>query len=88
MPVTVSVKLPATVALHEMVAVPEPVTAVGLNGPQVRPDGRVSLKVTVPLKWFRGVTVTVEVADWPTSDAAGEVALMVKSWNMKVEVVE
>jgi hypothetical protein len=64
--------------------VPEPVTLLGVMGPQVSPDGIVSAKVTVPVKWFRAVTVMVEVTDWPTSTALGEVALVEKSWNMNV----
>jgi hypothetical protein len=80
--------LPATVALQDTVAAPDPATLAGLNAPQVRPLGGVSLKVTVALKWFNRVTVTDDVADWVTSTAAGEVALIVKSWNMKVAVAE
>jgi hypothetical protein len=48
----------------------------------------VSLNVTEPLKWFTAVTVIVEVADWVTSTAAGEVAVIVKSVTWKRAVVE
>ena len=63
---------------------PEPVTLLGVIGPHVSPDGTVSVKVTMPVKWFRAVTVMVEIADWLTSTAPGDVALVVKSWNMNV----
>ena len=41
---------------------------------------------TTPEKWLRAVTVIVDVAETPALTAAGEVALMVKSWSMKVAV--
>ena len=54
--------MPATLALQETVAVPEPVTLVGLIVPQVKPEGGVSVRATVPAKWFNAVTLIVEVA--------------------------
>jgi hypothetical protein len=78
--------LPANVALHETVAVPDPVRLVGLIVPQVRPDGTVSLRVTVPPKWFSDVIVTFDVADTPTLTATGEEAVIVKSRNWKSAV--
>lgn len=72
--------------LQLTVAVPEPVTLDGVIAPQVRPDGTVSLSETVPLNPFTAVTVIVEVADWPTSTAAGEVTLIVKSTTLTVTV--
>ena len=80
--------MPATVALHATVAVPEPVTLVGEMAPQVKPAGTVSVRDTEPAKPFRPATVIVEVADVPTVTAAGEDAATVKSWNVKVTVVE
>jgi hypothetical protein len=62
-PVTVRVYVPAVVELHETVAVPEPVTLVGVNAPQFRPEGIVSENVTVPAKPLSPVTVKVELAD-------------------------
>jgi hypothetical protein len=56
--------------------------------PQVRPDGTVSVRLTVPEKPFKAVTVMVEVADWPTSTAAGDEAVIVKSTKLNVAVVE
>jgi len=80
--------LPATVAEHETVAVPEPVTEPGVIAPQVSPAGTVSVRVTTPAKLFNPVTVMVEVADWPTLAAAGEEAVIVKSTKLNVAVVE
>ncbi len=63
------------------------VTLAGLIAVQVRPAGRgVSDKPTVPAKPFTEVTVIVETADEPAFTAAGEVAAMVKSTNVKVAV--
>jgi len=89
-PVIDSVYVPATVALHDTVAVPEPVTLLGVIAPHVRPAGTLSVSVTTPENPLTAVTVIVEVADWPASTAAGDVAVMVKSCvcglNVKVAV--
>jgi len=53
----------ATVALHDTVAVPEPVIVPGVMAPQVSPAGTVSVRVTVPVNPLTAVTVIVEVAD-------------------------
>ncbi len=79
---------PATVAEQDTVAVPEPVTELGVIAPQVRPAGTVSVRVTTPVKPFNAVIVMVEVADWPAFTAAGEDAAMVKSLKLNVAVVE
>ena len=63
MPVTVSEKDPAVVDEHDTVAVPEPVTLVGVIAPQVSPVAGVSVRLTTPAKPFSAVTVIVEVAD-------------------------
>ena len=75
--------MPATVALHETVAMPEPVTLLGVIVPQVSPDGTASVKPTDPAKWFSEATVIVEVAEFPAFRGAGDVAIIVKSryWN-------
>ncbi len=78
-PVIESVNVPAVVELQDTVAVPEPVTLVGVMAPQVRPAGGVSVRLTTLVKPFTAVTVIVEVADCPALTAAGEVAVMVKS---------
>jgi hypothetical protein len=60
---------------------------LGVIAPQVKPLGAVSVRDTVPANPPSEVTVMVEVADWPTSTAAGEVAVIVKSWAaVKVNV--
>ena len=62
-PVTVRTYVPATLALQETVAVPDPLTVPGLIVPQVRPAGGVSVRETTPAKAFTADTVIVEVAD-------------------------
>jgi len=74
--------LPATVALHETVAVPDPVTLVGVIAPQVNPAAGESVRATTPANPFCAVIVIVEVAEVPTVTAAGEVAAIVKSWTV------
>ena len=78
-PVIESVKVPAVVELQETVAVPEPVTLVGVIAPQVRPAGGESVRLTTPANPPVPVTVIVEVADCPALTAAGEEAEIVKS---------
>jgi len=83
--------VPAVVELHDTVAVPEPVTELGVMAPQVSPAGAVSVRETAPAKPPWAVIVMVDVADWPTVIAAGELAAMVKSCaalNVKVAVAE
>ncbi len=62
-PVTVNVNDPAVVELQDTVAVPEPVTLVGVIAPQVSPAAGVSVRLTTPAKPFNAVIVIVEVAD-------------------------
>jgi hypothetical protein len=69
----------ATVAEQETVAVPEPVTLVGVMAPQVRPEGTVSVRATTPVNPFNAVIVIIEVADEPVLTVAGDVAAKVKS---------
>ncbi len=71
-----------------MVAEPEAIMLVGLKEPQVRLGGAVTLKVTVPANPLTAATVTVEVDDWPALTAAGDVEVMVKSWNRRTTVAE
>jgi hypothetical protein len=61
----------ATVAEQDMVAVPKPVTILGVMAPQVRPDGTMSVSVTAPVNPFDTLIVIVEVADEPELTAAG-----------------
>ncbi len=87
---TVTVKVPAVVELHDSVAVAGDggrVTLAGLMAVQVRPVGRgVSERLTVPAKPFTAVTVIVETAEEPAFTAAGEVAVIVKSTKVKLAV--
>jgi len=67
---------------------PDAIMLVGLNDPQVRPGGGVIVKVTVPANPLTATTVTVDVGDWPALTGAGDVAVMVKSWNRRTTVAE
>ena len=80
--------MPETVALHETVAVPDPVMVVGLIVPQARPDGALSVRETMPLKRLADVMVIVDVAEDPALRGAGEDADVLKSQNWKSVVVE
>ena len=81
--------MPAIVLLQETVAVPEPpLILLGVIGPQVRPEGAMSVRATEPVKPFTGVTVTLETAEDPTFTSAGRLAAIMKSWKMKVAFAE
>jgi hypothetical protein len=86
-PAIVTVKLVAEVEEHERVAVPEPVTLLGVIDPHVSPAGTVSVRVTLPANPFCPVTVIVEEIDDPTVPE-GEVAAIVKSTTVNVAVAE
>ena len=73
-------------ALQETVATPEPVTVPGLIAPQVKPEGTVSVSVTIPANPLSALIVIVEVDDWPALIGAGEDEDMMKSWNRKIAV--
>lgn len=62
-------------------------TLDGVMAPQVRPDGTLSVSVTTPVKPLSAVTVMVEVEEPPAATEAGEEAVIVKSWKLKVAVV-
>jgi hypothetical protein len=72
--------LPATVALHETVAVPDPVMLPGKIEPHTRPEGTVSLRVTVAANLLTAAIVMVEVLDVLTLTVI-ELAAIVKSRN-------
>jgi len=69
----------AVVELQDTVAVPEPTTLLGVIAPHVRPAGAESVRLTVPAKPFKAVTVIVDIAEEPALTAAGLVAAIVKS---------
>lgn len=74
------------VALHETVAVPDPLMLVGLIVPHVIPEGMRSVRLTVPAKRFRLVIVIVDTADEPAFVGLGKGARIPKSrnWNRAV----
>jgi hypothetical protein len=72
-------------ALQETVAVPEPVTLLGVMLPHVRPDGTVSVRLTTPAKWFTLVTVIVVLGELPALSGLGELAVIVKFRYWKTE---
>ncbi len=80
--------MPATLALQDTDAVPEPGTLLGVMLPQASPDGTVSVRLTIPPKLSREVTVTVVAAELPASIGPGELAAIVKSryWKRAVAV--
>ena len=65
-----------------MVAVPDPVMLVGVNAPQVRPDGTISVRLTIPANLLTAVTVIVDVPEAPALTVA-ELATIAKSRNWK-----
>jgi hypothetical protein len=86
-PVIVTVNMPVVVELQVKVAEPDPVTLPGVIAPQVSPAGTLSVRVTIPAKPFRAVTVIVEVPE-AGRVAVGDVAAIVKSTKLKVAVAE
>lgn len=82
----VTAKVFAVAEVHDRVAVPDPVTLVGVSV-QVNPAGTVSVRATAPAKPFCPVTVIVDVIEAPTVPE-GEVAARVKSTTVNVAVAE
>jgi len=74
--------------LQDSVAVPEPLTLLGVTEPQESPEGIVSEIEIVPEKPFNAFSVIVDVPDEPVETDAGEEAVTVKSRKLKVVVVE
>jgi hypothetical protein len=70
------------------VAVPEPETVPGVIVPHVRPEGRVSVRVTTPENPLTALRVIVEVADRPALTGEGDEADMMKFWNWNAMVAE
>ena len=71
--------MPGEVALHATVAVPGPLTLLGVMVPQVRPDGTVSVRLTSPAKWLIALTVIVDVVEEPALTGEGDDATIPKS---------
>jgi len=80
--------LPATEALQDTFAEPEPLTFAGMMAAQVRPEGTLRVRLVVPAKPFRAAMVIVEFTDDPAFVTTGEDAIMVKSWKRKITMVE
>ena len=76
--------------LHDSVLVPEPVTLVGVRV-QVKPVAgeTAAVRLTIPLKPCRPVTVIVDVPEAPARivTVVG-LAAIVKSWTVKFTVAE
>jgi len=70
--------VPGVVELQDRLAVPEFVIVLGVIAPHVRPDGTVSVRVTVPLNPLTAETVIVDVADEPLVTDEGCEASTVK----------
>ncbi len=70
--------MPGVVELQDRLAVPEFVSVVGTIAVHVRPDGTVSVKVTVPVNPLTAATDMVEVADEPLVTEVGCEATTVK----------
>lgn len=70
---------PGLAEVQDRVAVPEPVTLLGVIAPQVRPAGTVSVRETSPEKPFKAEIAMVEVELTPVLTADGEVAEIEKS---------
>jgi hypothetical protein len=74
--------------LHEIVATPDPVMELGVMFPQASPDGTVSVRMTVPAKWFSADTVIVEFAGVLALTGPGRVMDIVKSLNWNTATAE
>ena len=70
--------------LHDRVAVPEPLTVLGVTGTQDKPEEGFADIVTVPEKPFADETVIVDEEDAPGATAAGGEAVTEKSWKLKM----
>ena len=73
-------------AVQDTVAVPDPVMLLGEMVPQVRPDGTVSVRLTVPENWLIALIVMVDTAEEPALTGAGDDPAIPKSWTWKIEV--
>ena len=87
-----TMKALAVAEVQLMLAMPVPfaesgTVAVGVKGWQVRPEGTVSPRATVPTKLNVLVRVIVEEIDEPTAPL-GDVALIVKSPTWTVDAAE
>jgi len=87
-PVIVTVKVPLAEGVQDSVEVPEPVTLAGVSVHDRPVVGETAaVRLTTPANPLTGATVIVEVPAVPTVvvTAVG-LAVIVKSWTMKVTV--
>jgi len=86
--VTVTVNVPLTVAVHDRVLVPEPVTLVGVRVQVIPVAGtEADVRLTTPANPLTAVTVIVDVPAWLTLTATlVGLAAIVKSWTVTVTV--
>jgi hypothetical protein len=82
--VTVTVYVPGIVDLQDKLAVPGPVTVLGLIGLQFKPEGTVSVKTTVSVNPLTAPIVIVDMADEPVLADAG-LAVRVKPGETGLE---
>ena len=68
-PVTVTVKVPLVVAVHDRVEVPEPVTLVGLRVQVIPLRLIASVRLTAPVNPLTDVIVIVDIPAWSTLTA-------------------
>lgn len=83
-PVTVTVKVPLTVAVHDRVEVPDPVTLVGVSVQVMPVVGLLDeVRLTTPANPLTAVIVMVEVPAWLTlTGTLVGLAAIVKSWTV------
>jgi len=74
--------------LQDRLAFPFAATLLGVMGPQVRPLGIMSVKMTVPENPFNAVTAMVEFADEPMSTGGDGEAVRMKSLNLNMADAE
>ncbi len=74
--------------MQKIVAVPELRTLFGLISSHMRCEGTTSLRFTVPTKPFNEPMLTLELADDPRFEGAGDEAVTEKSMKLKVVLVE
>jgi hypothetical protein len=73
--------------VQETLADPELMTLLGEMLAQLRPEGAVSLRATVPVNPVTALIVMLELVDAPALIGAGEVALIVKLVTVNVALV-
>lgn len=78
--------MPPVEEMQESVAVPDPVTELGVIVPQDSPVGIVSVRLIVAPNCSREFRVIVVEREFPAFAGAGAVDVIVKSWTVNVTV--